>query len=94
MGFSRQPSKSEKELMDTWFDKFNMDIDLIINACSKSKNISNPSISYINGIIKNWNEKNIKNLNDLKQKEEERIVKENINKKQINTTQNNNTYKN
>lgn len=35
----------------------------------------------------------IKNLNDLKQKEEERIVKENINKKQINTTQNNNTYK-
>ncbi len=43
--------------MDTWFDKFNMDIDLIINACSKSKNISNPSISYINGIIKNWNEK-------------------------------------
>ncbi|PBE90905.1 DnaD domain protein [Clostridioides difficile] len=93
LGFSRQPSKSEKELMDTWFDKFNMDIDLIINACSKSKNISNPSISYINGIIKNWNEKNIKNLNDLKQKEEERIVKENINKKQINTTQNNNTYK-
>nr|SUY83510.1 DnaD/DnaB domain-containing replication protein [Clostridioides difficile] len=60
LGFSRQPSKSEKELMDTWFDKFNMDIDLIINACSKSKNISNPSISYINGIIKNWNEKNIK----------------------------------
>ncbi|EQI26411.1 hypothetical protein QOS_2906, partial [Clostridioides difficile Y184] len=41
----------------------------------------------------NYKEKNIKNLNDLKQKEEERIVKENINKKQINTTQNNNTYK-
>lgn len=52
--------------MDIWFDKFNMDIDLIINVCFKFKNILNLSIFYINGIIKNWNEKNIKNLNDLK----------------------------
>ncbi|MFR9069564.1 MAG: DnaD domain protein, partial [Paraclostridium sp.] len=37
----------------------------------KSKNISNPSISYINGIVKSWNEKNIKTLEDLRKSEDE-----------------------
>ncbi len=71
LGFSRQPTRSEKEVMDNWFDKYNFDIELVLEACSKSKNISNPSVSYINGIIKSWNEKNIKTLDDLKVSEEE-----------------------
>ena len=71
LGFSRQPTRSEKELMDIWFDKYKFDIELILEACSKSKNISNPSISYINGIVKSWNEKNIKTLEDLAASEEE-----------------------
>ena len=71
LGFSRQPTRSEKEVMDNWFDKYKFDIELILEACSKSKNISNPSISYINGIVKSWNEKNIKTLEDLAASEEE-----------------------
>lgn len=71
LGFSRQPSKSEKDTMDSWIDKMNLDIELILEACSKSKNVSNPSIAYINGILKSWNEKNIKNLDDLRKSEEE-----------------------
>lgn len=71
LGFSRQPTRSEKELMDIWFDKYKFDIELILEACSKSKNISNPSISYINGIVKSWNEKNIKTLEDLRKSENE-----------------------
>lgn len=71
LGFSRQPTRAEKEVMDNWFDKYKFDIELILEACSKSKNISNPSISYINGIVKSWNEKNIKTLEDLAASEEE-----------------------
>ncbi len=71
LGFSRQATKAEKEIMDVWFDKYNFDIELILEACSKSKNISNPSIAYINGIVKSWNDKNIKTLEDLKASEEE-----------------------
>lgn len=93
LGFSRQPSRSEKQLIDEWFDKFNMDIELILEACSKSKNISNPSVSYINGIIKSWNNKNIKNLEDLKKNDEIQKTKENLNKKVSTSTSDTDTYK-
>ena len=52
LGFYRQPSKPEERIMDSWFDKYNMDIEVILSACSRAKNTSNPSISYINGIIR------------------------------------------
>lgn len=85
LGFYRPPSKAEERVMDTWFDKYNMDIELILSACSKSKNISNPSISYINGILNSWNNKNIKNLEDLKLNEDENATKEKSNKKPSST---------
>lgn len=89
LGFSRQPTRSEKEVMDTWFDKYNFDIELVLEACSKSKNISNPSISYINGIVKSWNEKNIKTLDDLKVSEEEFKRKSETKKASNNANKNN-----
>lgn len=89
LGFFRQPSRSEKETMDMWLDQFNMDIELILEACSKSKNISNPSITYIDGVIKSWNNKSIKNLQDLKIQEESRKLKENVNKFSSNKTSEN-----
>lgn len=92
LGFSRQPSRSEKQIMDEWFDKYNMDIELVLEACSKSKNISNPSISYINGIISSWNNKNIKNMTDLKNNEQEQRPKENIIKNSY-FNKNNDDYK-
>ncbi|MGL5642349.1 MAG: DnaD domain protein [Paraclostridium sp.] len=89
LGFSRQPTRSEKDLMDIWFDKYKFDIELILEACSKSKNISNPSISYINGIVKSWNEKNIKTLEDLSLSEEEFKHKSEAKKANSNANKNN-----
>ena len=65
LGFRRLPSKQEERIIDSWFDKFNMDIELILSACNKSMHLSNPSVSYINGILNNWYIKNIKNIDDL-----------------------------
>ncbi|MPM12455.1 hypothetical protein SDC9_58808 [bioreactor metagenome] len=93
LGFSRQPSRAEKQLIDEWFDKFNMDIELILEACSKSKNVSNPSVSYINGIIKSWNTKNIRNLDDLKISEESQKPKETSPKHVSTSSTNGDTYK-
>lgn len=93
LGFSRQPSRSEKQTIDEWFDKHNMDIELILEACSKSKNISNPSVSYINGIINSWSNKNIKNLNDLKDNEEEQKARKITNKNISFDSKNSSEYK-
>ena len=61
--------------MDVWIDKYNMDIEVILEACSKSKNISKPSVSYINGIIEKWKDKNVKTLEDIKILDEEHKAK-------------------
>lgn len=70
LGFSRQPGTEEKRIMDTWLDKYNMDIEVILEACSKSKNTSNPSISYIDKIIQRYKKENVKTLEDVKKADE------------------------
>lgn len=71
LGFNRNPGTEEKRIMDTWIDKYDMDIEVILEACSKSKNTSNPSISYINGIIERYKKNNVKTLDDIAKLEEE-----------------------
>ena len=71
LGFNRNPGTEEKRIMDTWIDKYNMDIEVILEACSKSKNTTNPSISYINGIIERYKKNNVKTLDDVAKLEEE-----------------------
>ena len=70
LGFRREPSRAEKETIDRWFDSYDMDIELVLEACSKSKNVPNPSVAYINGIIKKWKENEIRTLSELKKIEE------------------------
>ena len=48
-----------------------MDIEVILEACSKSKNTSNPSISYINGIIERYKKNNVRTLDDITKLENE-----------------------
>lgn len=89
LGFYRQPSKEEERIMDTWIDKYKMDIEVILEACSKSKNVSKPSISYINGIIERWSKNNINNLEDIKildEKHKEKIINRGSNKNTSNST--------
>lgn len=72
LGFSnRQPTESEKQIIDTWVDEYNFSQELISYACSKSITTPNPSISYINGIIENWHSKDISTIEDAKKEEEE-----------------------
>lgn len=93
LGFFRNPSKSEKETIDKWIDNYEMDIELILEACSKSKNVSNPSITYIDGVIKSWNSKYIKNLDDLKKHEDSTTPKITKSKNISNTSNNAIGYK-
>lgn len=76
LGFSnRQPTTREKELMDKWIDKYNMDIEIILEACSNSISASNPSISYINTIIEKYKKENVKTLDDIKKLNDEYKLK-------------------
>lgn len=98
LGFSnRSATDAEKQLIDIWIDKYDISQELITYACSKSKNIPNPSISYINGIIENWRSKDITTLEDAQKEEEEfrankQKEKEETQKKRENKNYNYNNY--
>ena len=59
LGFNRQPTSYEKDAIDRWVYDYNMSMDVILKACEKSINTSNPNIRYFDAIIKSWYEKGI-----------------------------------
>lgn len=66
LGFSsREPSEKEREIMDIWFDEFHFSSEIILRACEESIKIANPNISYIHGVLKNWNKNQVKTLEDV-----------------------------
>ncbi len=72
LGISVDPSKEARKVMDSWIDTFEFPLEIILKACSKSINTSNPSIKYIDGILKSWHEKGFKTIEDVEKEEIER----------------------
>ena len=51
LGFRRNPTQAEADIMDSWVDKLGCSLDDVLSACKKTSGISNPSINYINSIL-------------------------------------------
>lgn len=56
LGFHRSPTEEERRIMDSWFDGMKLDMDTVLQACSKTSGISSPNINYVNKILENWQE--------------------------------------
>lgn len=56
MGFNRNWTVKEQEMMDTWIDEWGFSIERILEACDKSAGIPNPNLNYVNSVLSNWNE--------------------------------------
>ena len=54
LGFDRNWTEKEQQLMDTWFDDMEFSIDRVLEACGKSSGISNPNLNYVNKVLVNW----------------------------------------
>lgn len=67
LGFkNRQPSQKEEELMDKWIIKYNLDIEIILEACAKTTAISEPNFNYIDKILTDWHDKGFTTLQEVK----------------------------
>lgn len=71
LGFNRTATAGEKEAIDRWFYDYKMPLDLVLRACHKSINTSNPNIKYFDSIIRSWHSKGISTIEDLERDEEE-----------------------
>lgn len=63
--FNRTFTEYEEQYISEWVEKFNYTFDEIDYAIKKTLNKGTPSIGYINGILRNWNEKGYKKLADI-----------------------------
>jgi len=66
---NRFPSESEKKVIDKWFQKYEFTMEMVLKGCENSKKTSNPSISYIDGILTSWYEKGIKSVDEIEEKD-------------------------
>lgn len=62
---NRNLTKYEEQYIDTWVRDYGYDFDIIEEALKRTVNKSNPTISYVNGILVNWHKKGFKNVNDI-----------------------------
>lgn len=57
LGEYRLPTKAEEELIDKWIDEYRFGLDVIEEAFAKAITIKSPNMRYVDGILRNWNEK-------------------------------------
>ena len=53
LGFLRNPTEAEREMMDYWLEGLGIPMEDILEACGKTTGISNPNLNYINQVLLN-----------------------------------------
>lgn len=80
---NRLPGVGEMKVIDKWFEKYKFSMEMVLRGCENSKKTSNPSINYIDGILKSWYEKDIKNVEEIEKKDKRPEKKEYSNSKKV-----------
>lgn len=63
----RAPAASELTYIKRWNEKYGFSLDIIVEACSRTMNsIHQPSFDYADSILRNWSEKKVRRLEDIK----------------------------
>ena len=54
LGFTRNATEAEKEMMDNWFERMGYSMDRVLEDCTKTAGISSPNFNYVNKVLENW----------------------------------------
>lgn len=60
LGLSRQLTEYEKSFVEKWIVDFRYDLSIIEIALKKTTSKSNPSFDYINKLLTDWNDRNLR----------------------------------
>ena len=56
LGLNRAATEAERDMIDSWFDEMDYNMDRVMDACVKASFISSPNIRYVNKVLENWYE--------------------------------------
>lgn len=77
LGLDQRPiTQGEMIVIDKWFEEYKFSMEMVLKGCESSSKVANPSVNYIDGVLKSWNEKNIKTLEDIEKKDKPAEKKE------------------
>ncbi|NLD10772.1 DnaD domain protein [Aminicella lysinilytica] len=68
LGFNRNATEAEKQMMDNWFDSLGYNMDRVLEACTKTVGISSPNFSYVNKVLQNWKDEAAKRGDSVNKK--------------------------
>lgn len=73
LGFDNRPiSQGEMNVIDKWFEEYKFSMEMVLKGCESSSKVANPSIKYIDGVLKSWYKKDIVTLEDIETKDKPR----------------------
>lgn len=75
LGQYRLPTSGEKEIINKWIDEMDFNEEIILEATKRTTSAVNPTINYVDGILRNWAKENIQNIEDVEAVEKERKIK-------------------
>lgn len=63
----RTPTVNEKKLIDSWYDTYAFDQNIITEACDRAiaTRPHSANLQYVNGILDSWFKQNVKTLSDV-----------------------------
>lgn len=70
LGLNRVLTPTELRYINTWKNDYSFQQDIIIEACQRASENNKISFRYINGILANWHENQVKTLDDIRCLEE------------------------
>ncbi len=68
LGMNRGATEAEKQMMDTWLDEMQFNMERILEACGRTVSISNPNLRYVNKILENWKQEASRDGRDVNKK--------------------------
>lgn len=71
LGLSRVLTPTELRYINTWKNDYAFQQDIIIEACQRASADNKISFRYINGILSNWHDSHVKDLEDVQRLDEQ-----------------------
>jgi len=71
-GLNRAPGNVEKQYINKWLSKYGFTIDIIVEACNRTILMTQkPDFKYADKILENWSKKDVKELSQVSQLDDE-----------------------
>ncbi|MBR1598279.1 MAG: DnaD domain protein [Lachnospiraceae bacterium] len=91
---NRVPTPDETRFIDTWYNTYSFNKNIIIEACRRAilNNPQSANFNYVNGILESWYKQNVHTLSDIQKLDEQWAA--NKKKKQTGRASSNNQFNN